>query len=67
MMALFNNTETSSNIRLQYQMCSKKTPLHTFIGLFLRAPLQRRNVYRTSDVQRSILRFWEAHRLWGSG
>lgn len=24
MMALFNNTETSSNIRLQYQMCSKK-------------------------------------------
>ena len=33
MMALFNNTETSSNIRLQYQMCSKKkTPLHTFIG-----------------------------------
>lgn len=32
MMALFNNTETSSNIRLQY-LVYKKTAFFAFIGL----------------------------------
>ena len=35
MMALFNNTETSSNIRLQYQMCSKKNATSYVYRAFL--------------------------------